>query len=201
MNRRGFLSLLALAGAQPATADMLTGESPLDGERPMDTWLAAQKLASLQLAPAGALIQIAFFVDPNCPACAKLWAWFDSRPRPELASLWVPVAYMKPSSEGRAAALLRAANPHAALAQNYGPQFDHAAWEGAIPVAKNVMQNERAHLNRNTRFWKSLFGSTPLMLYRQADGTIQQTLGVPPGGLDPLISRLAPTKLKDFAPQ
>jgi hypothetical protein len=45
MNRRDFLSLLALAGAHPAMADMHTGESPLDGERPMSTWLAAQKLA------------------------------------------------------------------------------------------------------------------------------------------------------------
>ncbi|MFN3751608.1 MAG: hypothetical protein ACK4SR_09555 [Thiobacillus sp.] len=198
MNRRLFLGALALGSAFPSTAKMLTGESPLEGERPLSTWLAAQKLAALKLANADELIQIIFFIDPNCPACASLWAWFDTTLRRNLASLWVPVAYMRPSSEARAVALLRAADPHAALAHNYGKGFDHQSWEGAIEPARNISPAEQARLKSNRRFWADLFGATPLVLYRQADGTVWQTVGLPPGGFDTLLPRLAAPKLQTY---
>lgn len=198
MNRRDFLGALALGAAFPSVAKMLTGESPLDGERPLSTWLAAQKLAALRLANADALIQIIFFIDPNCPACASLWAWFDTTPRRNLASLWVPVAYMRPSSEARAVALLRAADPYAALAHNYGKGFDHQAWEGAIDPVRDVSPAEQARLKSNRQFWATLFGATPLVLYRQGDGTVWQTVGLPPGGFDTLLPRLAAPKLQAY---
>jgi hypothetical protein len=198
MNRRHFLGALALGSTFPAVAKMLSGESPLEGERPLSTWLAAQKLVSLKLTRPEELAQIIFFVDPNCPACASLWTWFDTTPRRNLSSLWVPVAYMKPSSEARAVALIRDADPYAALAHNYGKGFDHTAWEGAIEPARDVLPEERARLKVNRRFWAGLFGATPLVLYRQADGTIWQAVGLPPGGFDKLLPRLAAQKLQTY---
>lgn len=198
MNRRLFLGALALGSAFPSTAKKLSGESPLEGERPLGTWLAAQKLDALKLAKPDELTQIIFFVDPNCPACASLWAWFDTTPRRNLASLWVPVAYMKPSSEARAVALLRAADPYAALAHNYGKGFDHAAWEGVIEPARNISPAEQARLKDNRRFWAGLFGATPLVLYRQADGSVWQAVGLPPGGFDALLPKLTAPKLQTY---
>jgi len=198
MNRRLFLGAMAFGSAFPATAKMLVGATPLKGERPLSTWLAAQKLDALKLANPDELTQIIFFVDPNCPACASLWAWFDATPRRGLASLWVPVAYMKPSSETRAVALLRAADPYAALAHNYGKGFDHAAWEGAIEPAQNTSPAEQARLKANRRFWVGLFGATPLVLYRQTDGSTWQAVGLPPAGFDVLLPKLAAPKLQAY---
>lgn len=201
MNRRFFLGALAVAYTSPSVANMLTGESPLEGERPLSTWLAAQKLGALKLARPDELLQIVFFVDPNCPACASLWTWFDTTPRRNLATLWVPVAYMKSSSEARAAALLRASDSYAALGYNYGKGFDHAAWEGAIEPARDLSSAEQTLLKNNRRFWAGLFGATPLGLYRRADGTIWQTVGLPPGGFDGLLPKLAPPKLQPYSPR
>lgn len=198
MNRRLFLGTLALGSTFSSTAKMLTGESPLEGERPLGTWLAAQKLDVLKLAKPDELTHIIFFVDPNCPACASLWAWFDTTPRRNLASLWVPVAYMKPSSEPRAVALLRAADPYVALAHNYGKGFDHTAWEGGIEPARNISPAGKARLKNNRRFWAGLFGATPLVLYRQADGSIWQSSGLPSGGFDALLPKLAAPKLQTY---
>lgn len=201
MNRRHFLGALSIGFAFPVTAKMLVGATPMKGERPFATWLAAQRLDGLKLANPDELTQIIFFVDPNCPACASLWAWFDATPRRSLASLWVPVAYMKPSSAARAVALLRAADPYSALGRNYGKGFDHAAWEGAIEAAQDITPSEQVQLNGNRRFWVGLFGATPLVLYRQADGSAWQAVGLPRGGLDALLPKLAAPKLQTYQPR
>lgn len=61
------------------------------------------------------------FFDPNCPYCASLYknlqpliAPYDLQPR------WIPVAILDPTSLGKAAAILQAKDPKAALAENEG---------------------------------------------------------------------------------
>lgn len=203
MNRRHFLvSSLALLPAMPVWAEMLKGRTPLTGQREQSVWLTALKLGGLRLAKPDDQIQIIFFIDPNCPACAKLWTWFDTSPRRNLASLWIPVAYMRETSEARAIALLRAPDPYAALAQNFRT-FDHATWQGAIPPAGDATLVEQSSIRRNTRFWdQALFGATPLILYRAKEGGIWQYVGLPEAPeMEMLLTRIAPARLEVYPQQ
>lgn len=197
MKRRDFLTLtsaLLMAGhnrftqAEPEGAQQST----------QSIWHTAQKLHGLRLAKPGEQLQVIFFIDPNCPACAKLWQWFDTTPRRHLASGWVPVAYMKQTSAARSIALLRATDPYAALAKNY-IAFDRATWQGGIPLAEDISAQERLKLRRNTTFWKSLFGATPLILYRTRNGEVWQQIGLPTEPrMNHLVTELAPATLEQF---
>ncbi len=94
--RRHFLATAALALLSPALrAEILTGQSAkMHGQRDRALWLAAQRLKGVRLAKPGDQIQVIFFIDPNCPACAHLWRWFNTPGRRQWATLWIPVAYM-----------------------------------------------------------------------------------------------------------
>jgi hypothetical protein len=74
---------------------------------------------------------------------------------------------------------LRAPDPYAALAQNYGSGFELDARIGALPVAASPSLKEQSTLRANTRYWHgALFGTTPLSVYRKNDGTYWQLLGL-----------------------
>lgn len=207
MNRRDFLSAsasaLTLFAAPTLRADILKGPSAkMHGQRDRAVWLAANRLAGVSLAKVGAQTQVVFFVDLNCPACAELWRWFDTPDRCKWATRWVPVAYMNATSRDRAIALLRAADPYAALAQNYGAGFDFDSRTGALPVAASPSLKDQSTLRANTRFWNgALFGTTPLTLYRNQDGTYWQLLGLfPEPEMSGYFSMLAPAGLGRYAP-
>ncbi len=182
LSRRAFLSSLSLALASPvACAEILSGQNAkMHGQRDRSLWLAAQQLKGVRLAKPGDQIQVIFFVDLNCPACANLWRWFDTPGRRQWATLWIPVVYMNKTSIGRAAALLRAPDSYAALAQNFGPGFDQDRRIGALAEADAPTLDERSAIRANTGFWNGIFPSTPLTLYRNADGRYWQLLGLFP---------------------
>lgn len=180
LTRRHFLTVSVLALLSPGSfAEILKDQSAkMHGQRDRAVWLAAQKLNGVRLAKPGDQIQVVFFIDLNCPACANLWRWYDVAERRQLATLWIPVAYMNKTSAGRAVALLRARDPYAAMAQNYGPGFNQHKRIGALDEADAPTLDERSAIRANTQFWNSIFPSTPLTLYRNADGTYWQLLGV-----------------------
>lgn len=203
MNRRQFLNAtlsgLFLAAASSLRAEILHGNSAkMHGQRDRAMWLAVQRLANVRLAKPGDLIQVVFFIDLNCPACAKLWKWFDTPERRHWATLWIPVAYMNQSSAARAIALSRASDPYAALARNYGSGFDPEARQGALAVAPSLSLREQSAIQRSTRFWRgALFGSTPLTLYRNNDNTYWQLLGLlPEPEMSGYFRKLAPSQLE-----
>lgn len=204
MNRRRFLtasvSALTLVAAPAARAEILQGRSAkMHGQRDRNMWLAVQRLAGVRLAKPGDLVQIIFFIDLNCPACAELWQWFDTPKRRELASRWIPVAYMDKTSAGRAIAFLGASDPYAALLQNYS-NFDYENRRGNLAEAPQPSLQEQSAIRRNTRFWRSsLFGSTPLILYRNNDGTYWQLLGLfPEPEMSGYLTKLAPPRLDAY---
>ena len=200
MNRRHFLgAMLPLLTALPLRAEMLKGRAAGFGERDQATWRAALQLDGLRFGKIGEQIQIIFFIDPNCPACSELWGWFDTSPRRDLASLWIPVAYMNKASAARAATLLRAPDPYAALAQNFR-SFDRANWQGGIAPAQDATLEELSTIKRNTQFWdKRLFGVTPLMLHRDKGGSVWQTYGFASAtDMDALVAQLAPARLEIY---
>lgn len=205
MNRRRFLatsiSTLPLLVASPAAlAEILKGrDASMHGQRDRALWLAAQRLKGVRLAKPGDQIQVIFFIDLNCPACANLWRWFNAPARRQWATYWIPVAYMNKTSTGRAAALLRAPDPYAALAQNFGPGFDQDRRIGALAEADAPTLDERSAIRANTGFWNGIFPSTPLMLYRTADGKYWQLLGLfPEPKMSAYFSQLAPAKLDAY---
>jgi protein-disulfide isomerase len=122
MHRRHFLlALTALFISPSAFAEkILHGSSAEDGQRDRQAWLnVTTKLKGLRLAKPNDQIQFVVFFDPNCPACADFWQWFNQQTPRELASLWIPVAYMNQLSTAKSVALLRTTDPYAAMAQNY----------------------------------------------------------------------------------
>ena len=199
MKRRQFLNvLLPLLVSTPLCAEYLKGASPATGQRELAVWRAALALASLRLGKPGDQTQIIFFLDANCPACAKLWNWFDTTPRRELASVWVPVSYMSKTSASRGVSLLRAPDPYFALAHNFRG-FDHANRQGGIAPVTDSTMAELSKIERNTRFWyKRLFEATPLILYRAQNG-IWQTLGWSSNAeMDQLVAKLSPSGLEPY---
>jgi hypothetical protein len=201
MTRRHFLAATALALTIPAVrADILTGQSAkMHGQRDRTLWLAAQRLKGVRLAKPGNQIQVIFFVDLNCPACAHLWRWFNTPERRQWTTLWIPVAYMNKTSPARAIALLRASDPYAALAQNFGPGFDKESRIGALAEADAPTLDERSAIRSNTQFWNGIFPSTPLTLYRNADGTYWQLLGLfPEPKMSGYFTKLAPAHLSTY---
>lgn len=201
LTRRQFFATTALALLSPALrAEILTGQSAtMHGQRDRALWLAAQRLKGMRLAKPGDQIQVVFFIDLNCPACANLWRWFNTAARRQWATLWIPVAYMNKTSIGRAATLLRAPDPYTALAQNFGSGFDQDRRIGALPEADDVSLDERSAIRANTAFWNGVFPSTPLALYRTADGKYWQLLGLfPEPKMSTYFAQLAPARLDAY---
>lgn len=201
MSRRVFLSAFTLGLIAPsALADILTGQSArMHGQRDRTLWLAAQQRVGVRLAEPDDQIQAVFFIDLNCPACAHLWRWFDSPARRQWTTLWIPVAYMNKTSVGRATALLHASDPYAALTQNYGPGFDYRRRIGALAEADTPTLVERSAIRANTGFWNGIFPSTPLILYRNADGTYWQLLGLlPEAKMNGYFTQLGSARLRAY---
>lgn len=207
MNRRHFLAtsvyaLIMLAAPSPR-AEILKGQSAkMHGQRDRAVWQAVNRLAGVRLAKPGAQIQAVFFIDLNCPACARFWHWFDTPAHRQWATLWIPVAYMNASSPGRAVALLRDANPYQALALNYRA-FDDENRQGNLPEATLVTIQEQARVRTNTRYWNgALFGTTPLSVYRNNDATYWQLLGLfPDDEMNRYFSSLGKAMLEPYSPR
>ncbi len=94
------------------------------------------------------------FFDPNCPACQLLYRNLRTLIEPQdLQVRWVPVAIVNATSLGKAAAILEAQDPLAALRENeehYAGEAYAGGIEERIPSSeteRRVRANERL-LNR-----------------------------------------------------
>ena len=124
------------------------------------------------------------FFDPNCPYCHELYD--DLQPwvgKQGLQLRWIPVAVLAPSSEGKAAALLQAADRARALARNeddYDENPRAGSGGGLVPAAQ-VAPATRAELARNLKVLKAAgpYFAFPLMVWRDKSGQAQMFLGAP----------------------
>ncbi len=118
------------------------------------------------------------FTDPNCPYCNKFWN--DARPwvtSGKVQLRHVMVAILGPTSPGKAAAILNAGDPQAALTQH---EQQHAAG-GAKPLSQ-IPEKIRAQLDANQRLMQQLGSSaTPTIFYKDASGKLQKMQGAPSG--------------------
>lgn len=131
-------------------------------------WLDVLRTRGIQVGSKGEAPPVYVFFDPNCPYCKKLWL---TRLPADLGgsmskhpAVWVPVAYLKPTSFGRAVAILRRGNVQA-LELNFESGFDEDLEEGALPPLEPML-SERMTLELNLRIWKGIAQVSPLMVWR-----------------------------------
>ncbi|MDP1648432.1 MAG: thioredoxin fold domain-containing protein [Rubrivivax sp.] len=121
--------------------------------------------------------QVLVFFDPQCPHCATLWV--NSKPlHDRIRMVWMPVAFIGPSSAPQGALMLASADPAKAMDLH---ETLLAGGKGGIAVPGPSDPELLAKIKANTELWKSLdAGSVPHMVYRiAADGPY----GVQSGGL------------------
>lgn len=116
------------------------------------------------------------FTDPNCPYCNKFWN--DARPWVTAGKVQlrhVIVAILTNTSAGKAAALLSAKDPQAALTQH---EQQHAS--GGLKPLGQVSATVRAQLDANQKLMQQLGSSaTPTIFYKDASGNLQKMQGAP----------------------
>lgn len=137
---------------------------------------AAGHLVSEGAAKAPTLYAI---VDPDCIFCHHL---FDATRAPVAAGTlrmeWVVVGFLKSSSAGRAAAILDASDPLAALKKNY-ENFDAPHEEGGTPPTKPDAAT-LALLKTHLKVMNDVEGNgTPTLLYKGANGKWAAHIGFP----------------------
>ncbi|MGH8856428.1 MAG: thiol:disulfide interchange protein DsbG [Polaromonas sp.] len=116
------------------------------------------------------------FTDPNCPYCNKFWnevqPWVKTG---KVQVRHVLVGILMDSSAGKAAALLSAEDPQAALAQH---EQQHAS--GGVKPVGQISAKVRAQLDANQQLMQQLGSSaTPTTFYKDASGNLQRVQGAP----------------------
>jgi len=127
------------------------------------------------------------FTDPNCPYCNKFWN--DARPWIKTGKVQlrhVMVGILGPTSPGKAAALLAAKDPQAALTQH---ELQRAS--GGVKPLSVIPPEINAHLEANQKLMQQLGSSaTPTIFYKDASGKLKMIQGAP--SAEKLIEVLGP---------
>lgn len=118
------------------------------------------------------------FTDPNCPYCHKFYE--EARPWVNAGKVQlrqVMVGMLRPSSPGKAAALLDADDPTKA----YHKHEKHYQ-NGGIKPMDSVPSALQSKVNANNTLMSELgIRGTPGIVYKDADGKVQIKQGVPHG--------------------
>lgn len=193
----GLRAFAAVAGDRPIAVYVTTDGNAILGTRldskgePLDQE-ALEKLAAKPIADkawaqleaakwvrdgkADAPRVIYTFSDANCPYCHRFWEaarpWVDSG---KVQIRHILVGIIKEDSPAKAAAILEARDPGAALQQNE-KNFDR----GGITPAKSVSPSARKTLDDNQMLMMTLgFRGTPGILIRDSNGALKKYNGMP----------------------
>lgn len=139
-------------------------------------WNRLEKSTWIADGSKGAARVVYVFTDPNCPYCNKFWN--DARPWVKAGKVQlrhVMVAILTDTSAGKAAALLTAKDPQAALAEHERERAD-----GGVKPLTQISATVRAQLNANQNLMEQLGSSaTPTIFYKDAGGMLQKREGAP----------------------
>ncbi len=114
------------------------------------------------------------FTDPECPYCSKFWQ--DARPwvtagKAQLRHIMVGI--LRPTSAGKAAAILSADDPGAALTAY---ERNH----GSLKALQKIPADISRKLDANQQLMQQLGASaTPAIFYQDSDGLIKSLQGAP----------------------
>lgn len=132
------------------------------------------------------------FVDPNCPYCQLLYENLQPLIKPHGLQLrWVPVAILGPTSVGKAAAILEAKDPLAALDYNE-KHYNRETHQGGIAETIASAESE-SRLRRNADLLDRVgVPVVPTTVFRSTSGealVIQGALS--PTALRKIVERVA----------
>jgi thiol:disulfide interchange protein DsbG len=203
VSRRRTLALCALpiaawllpAAARAQPYDLDVPPPPALPQAAIDALLAAASSAG-GIVDGHSAHRLYVFYDPNCPYCHRLYD--DLRAdvaRGAVQVSWITVGFLAPSSLPKAAAILQARNPLAALRRS---ERDYAApgeghGGGGIAPAPTVEPATRARLRHNLDMLRAVHAlGVPALVWRGRDGEARMLLGaVAPDRLRELVSLLA----------
>ncbi|PZR94713.1 MAG: thiol:disulfide interchange protein DsbG [Stutzerimonas stutzeri] len=118
------------------------------------------------------------FTDANCPFCNELWR--SARPWVEAGKVQirhVMVGVIRADSAGKAAAIIEAADPGAALTQN---EINHST--GGIAPLEHISPQTNAKLTNNVELMRRLgFSGTPGLVAKRSNGELTLQSGAPRG--------------------
>lgn len=139
------------------------------------TWQQLEGSAWIADGSAKAPRVVYVFTDPNCPYCQKFWK--DARPWVDSGKVQlrhIIVGILGPTSPGKAAALLGAKNPVAAL-------HDHEMRKGGgVTALTEIPARAGAQLQGNHGLMEQLeLAATPAILYKDGNGVLQTVQGAP----------------------
>lgn len=121
------------------------------------------------------------FADPNCIYCHRLYKMAEPLVKAGRLQLrWALVGFLKPSSPGRAAAILAAQDPVKALHANES-HFDVTAEEGGLAPDKSPAATLLRLLQRHGNEMRAVGGTgTPTLIYRTGPKNWAIRVGLPP---------------------
>ena len=163
-------------------------------QKPMgeQLWGDVQRAQSIPDGRADAPRTVYVFTDPNCPYCNQLWN--DARPWVESGQVQlrhILVGILKPSSEGKAAALLTARQPEQALAEHARAYAKagraSAEGAGATPLAPVPQATRQVLANHASLMSTWGLRATPALVWKDDKGLVQVRTGLPPGLLEEVM--------------
>lgn len=132
-------------------------------------------------------------VDPNCIFCNQLYKMLAPKIQAgDLAVKWIVVGIVKPSSKGKALAILGADQPLQALETNE-KGFVADQEEGGITPMDSPSDIAKERLQKNTEFiLQNGFNATPVIMYKDTSGDFQVVSGLPKKDkLDAVINKMS----------
>lgn len=143
------------------------------------TWKALQESHWVVEGNANAKRIVYVFTDPNCPYCEK----FRQAAQPYLAKgnvqlRHILVGLLRPSSAEKAAQILTAPDPSAALTQLANKTIFGKA--KGVPKLSDVPEAAHQQVAKNTQFMrKHQVFATPTVVYKDSNGKLRQVSGLP----------------------
>ena len=142
---------------------------------------AAKQTSWVQMGSENAPHQLYVLAEPNCSACH----FFYESIKPLLNNgdvqiRWILVTFIKPSSPGKAAAIMGAKNPVQAFEMNEA-KFISGTETGGIKPMNPIDPRLKAKIDQNMAFMKKFgFAQTPTLVFQTTDGTPKIIAGSPP---------------------
>lgn len=170
MNRRPLILGLAALPLAPLAA-CSKNDPPAASEAParrvsgIEAYAIAQRGTGFTVGAVMAANTVYVFFDTTCPHCAELWN--ASQPLlTKLKIVWMPLGLLRAQSGPQGAAILAAADPAKAMAEN---EASVLARGGGISVPSNLSDEVLQKVKANTELFRQLGAeSVPLIVYRNA---------------------------------
>jgi len=162
-------------GAAPAASTSGAAAPPAESSR--QAYEAASRGTGFVVGQAMAARSVLVFFDPQCPHCATLWV--ASKPlHDRIRMVWMPVAFISPSSGPQGAVILAAQDPVSMMNQH---ESLLASGQGGLAVPGPANPELLAKIKANTGLWQDLkAGSVPHLVYRVG---VDGPYGVQSGGM------------------